>query len=389
MNPRRLVYLTARREVRERLRSRAFLVSTGISVLAVVAIVVIASLTSGGEERFTLGVVGPEARATAEQARAGQEALGVELDVRELGDEAAARRAVEDDDVDAAVAGGRILSRGQPEPELLALLQEANRQVAGERALREAGLGREDAQRALNPPPLEVEELGETSGAGIAFVASLLLYLAILGLGYMVSGGVVEEKATRVVEVILAAIRPVHLLAGKVLGIGLLGLLQMLVIVGSGLLAAVALDRVDLPESTALTALLVFVYFLLGYVLYACGFAVAGAMVSRQEDANSTTAPLMIVLVGAYLIGISVSEAPESGLAVASTLIPPLAPMVVPARAAQDALPIGELMLSIALMVAASALLLWLAARIYDRAVLRMGAPLRLRQALALARGRE
>ncbi len=389
MNPRRLVYLTARREVRERLRSRAFLVSTGISVLAVVAIVVIASLTSGGEERFTLGVVGPEARATAEQARAGQEALGVELDVRELGDEAAARRAVEDDDVDAAVAGGRILSRGQPEPELLALLQEANRQVAGERALREAGLGREDAQRALNPPPLEVEELGETSGAGIAFVASLLLYLAILGLGYMVSGGVVEEKATRVVEVILAAIRPVHLLAGKVLGIGLLGLLQMLVIVGSGLLAAVALDRVELPESTALTALLVFVYFLLGYVLYACGFAVAGAMVSRQEDANSTTAPLMIVLVGAYLIGISVSEAPESGLAVASTLIPPLAPMVVPARAAQDALPIGELMLSIALMVAASALLLWLAARIYDRAVLRMGAPLRLRQALALARGRE
>lgn len=389
MNPRRLVYLTARREVRERLRSRAFLVSTGISVLAVVAIVVIASLTSGGEERFTLGVVGPEARATAEQARAGQEALGVELDVRELGDEAAARRAVEDDDVDVAVAGGRILSRGQPEPELLALLQEANRQVAGERALREAGLGREDAQRALNPPPLEVEELGETSGAGIAFVASLLLYLAILGLGYMVSGGVVEEKATRVVEVILAAIRPVHLLAGKVLGIGLLGLLQMLVIVGSGLLAAVALDRVELPESTALTALLVFVYFLLGYVLYACGFAVAGAMVSRQEDANSTTAPLMIVLVGAYLIGISVSEAPESGLAVASTLIPPLAPMVVPARAAQDALPIGELMLSIALMVAASALLLWLAARIYDRAVLRMGAPLRLRQALALARGRE
>ena len=389
MNPRRLVYLTARREVRERLRSRAFLVSTGISVLAVVAIVVIASLTSGGEERFTLGVVGPEARATAEQARAGQEALGVELDVRELGDEAAARRAVEDDDVGAAVAGGRILSRGQPQTELLALLQEANRQVAGERALREAGLGREDAQRALNPPPLEVEELGETSGAGIAFVASLLLYLAILGLGYMVSGGVVEEKATRVVEVILAAIRPVHLLAGKVLGIGLLGLLQMLVIVGSGLLAAVALDRVELPESTALTALLVFVYFLLGYVLYACGFAVAGAMVSRQEDANSTTAPLMIVLVGAYLIGISVSEAPESGLAVASTLIPPLAPMVVPARAAQDALPIGELMLSIALMVAASALLLWLAARIYDRAVLRMGAPLRLRQALALARGRE
>ncbi|HEY8467529.1 MAG TPA: ABC transporter permease [Solirubrobacterales bacterium] len=389
MNARRLIYLTARREVRERLRSRAFLVSTGLSVLAVVLIVVVASLNSGGDERYTVGVVGPQAQATIEQARQGQEAIGVELEVRALSDEAAARRAVEDDDVDAALTDGRILSRGEPAPELLALLQEANRQTAGERALRDAGLSAEEAQSALNPPPLALEELGEASGAGIAFLASLLLYIAILGLGYMVSGGVVEEKATRVVEVILAAIRPVHLLAGKVLGIGLLGLLQVLVIVGAGLIAAIALDRVELPDSTALTAALILVYFLLGYLLYACAFAVAGAMVSRQEDANSTTAPLMIVLVGAYLIGISASESPDSGVAVVATLIPPLAPMVVPARAAQDALPAGELVLSIALMIAASALLLWLAARIYDRAVLRIGAPLRLTQALALARGRE
>ena len=389
MNARRLIYLTARREVRERLRSRAFLVSTGLSVLAVVLIVVVASLNSGGDERYTVGVVGPQAQATIEQARQGQEAIGVELEVRALSDEAAARRAVEDDGVDAALTDGRILSRGEPAPELLALLQEANRQTAGERALRDAGLSAEEAQSALNPPPLALEELGEASGAGIAFLASLLLYIAILGLGYMVSGGVVEEKATRVVEVILAAIRPVHLLAGKVLGIGLLGLLQVLVIVGAGLIAAIALDRVELPDSTALTAALILVYFLLGYLLYACAFAVAGAMVSRQEDANSTTAPLMIVLVGAYLIGISASESPDSGVAVVATLIPPLAPMVVPARAAQDALPAGELVLSIALMIAASALLLWLAARIYDRAVLRIGAPLRLTQALALARGRE
>lgn len=268
------------------------------------------------------------------------------------------------------------------------MLQEANRQRAGERVLREAGVDGEAAQRALNPEPLAVEELGEASGGGIAFLSSLLLYIAILGLGYMVSGGVVEEKATRVVEVILAAIRPVHLLAGKVLGIGLLGLGQLLLIVGAGLIAAAALGSVELPESTATTAALVLVYFLLGYLLYACGFAVAGAMVSRQEDSNSTTAPLMITLVGAYLIGISATESPDSGLAVIASLIPPLAPMVVPARAAQDALPAGELALSIALMVAASALLLWLAARIYDRAVLRMGAPLRFTQALAMVRGR-
>ncbi len=388
MNPRHLVYLTARREVRERLRSRAFLISTVLSVLAVVVIVVIAALNSAGEERYTVGAVGAESAATLELAQEAQAALDIELEISDLGDEAAARAAVEDDEVDAALADGRVLSRGEPPAELLALLQEANRQRAGERVLREAGVDGEAAQRALNPEPLAVEELGEASGGGIAFLSSLLLYIAILGLGYMVSGGVVEEKATRVVEVILAAIRPVHLLAGKVLGIGLLGLGQLLLIVGAGLIAAAALGSVELPESTATTAALVLVYFLLGYLLYACGFAVAGAMVSRQEDSNSTTAPLMITLVGAYLIGISATESPDSGLAVIASLIPPLAPMVVPARAAQDALPAGELALSIALMVAASALLLWLAARIYDRAVLRMGAPLRFTQALAMVRGR-
>jgi ABC-2 type transport system permease protein len=388
VNPRHLVYLTARREVRERLRSRAFLISTVLSVLAVVVIVVIAALNSAGEERYTVGAVGAESAATLELAQEAQAALDIELEISDLGDEAAARAAVEDDEVDAALADGRVLSRGEPPAELLALLQEANRQRAGERVLREAGVDGEAAQRALNPEPLAVEELGEASGGGIAFLSSLLLYIAILGLGYMVSGGVVEEKATRVVEVILAAIRPVHLLAGKVLGIGLLGLGQLLLIVGAGLIAAAALGSVELPESTATTAALVLVYFLLGYLLYACGFAVAGAMVSRQEDSNSTTAPLMITLVGAYLIGISATESPDSGLAVIASLIPPLAPMVVPARAAQDALPAGELALSIALMVAASALLLWLAARIYDRAVLRMGAPLRFTQALAMVRGR-
>jgi ABC-2 type transport system permease protein len=388
VNGGRLVYLTARREVWERLRSRAFLVSTALSVLGVVAIVVIASLTSGGEERYSVGAVGEEAARTLELAQKAQAAFGVELELRDPGDAEAARQAVTDGELDAALADGRVLTRGAPPAELLALLQEADRQRAGESALREAGVDAATARRALNPPPLGVEEVVGASGGGIAFVSSLLLYLAILGLGYMVSTGVVEEKATRVVEVILAAIRPLHLLAGKVLGIGLIGLGQMLLIVGAGLAAAAALDNVELPESTALTAALVLVYFLLGYALYACAFAVAGAMVSRQEDANTTTAPLMILLVGGYLLSLSAIESPDSGLAVITTLLPPLAPLVVPARAAQDALPAGELALSIGLMLAASALLLWLAARIYDRAVLRMGAPLRFRQALALARAR-
>jgi ABC-2 type transport system permease protein len=134
------------------------------------------------------------------------------------------------------------------------------------------------------------------------------------------------------------------------------------------------------------TAVLIAVYFVLGYLFYACAFAVTGAVVSRQEDVQSSSGPLTLVLIVAYLVAISAADSPESTLAVAATLIPPLAPMIVPARAAQDALPLGELALSLVLMALATALLLWIADRVYDRTVLRMGAPMKLRDALRLAR---
>ena len=115
-------------------------------------------------------------------------------------------------------------------------------------------------------------------------------------------------------------------------------------------------------------------------------YAIAGAMVSRQEDVSSSSAPLAIVLVAAYLVGISASDSPDSTLSVVASFIPPLAPMIVPARAAQDSLPASELAISIALMLIAALALLWLAARIYDRSVLRMGAPLKLRETMRLVR---
>ncbi len=214
----------------------------------------------------------------------------------------------------------------------------------------------------------------------------LLLYIAIITFGNVVAVGVIEEKSSRVIELILSTIRARELLAGKVLGIGLVGLIQLVAVGGAGLAFALATGELDLPSSTAWTAVLVAVYFVLGYLLYACAYAMAGALVSRQEDAQSTTAPMTIVLVGSYLLSLSVLDDPDSTLATIGSFIPPLAPMIVPARAAQDALPAWELAVSILLMLACSALLIRLAGRVYERAVLRLGAPLKLSQALTLAR---
>jgi ABC-2 type transport system permease protein len=132
----------------------------------------------------------------------------------------------------------------------------------------------------------------------------------------------------------------------------------------------------------------VILYFILGYALYACAFAVAGAIVSRQEDVGSVTTPLTIVLVAGYLASFSVSDDPSGTVAVVCTYLPPVAPLVVPARAAVGELPVGELIVSVALMLAAIVALIWLAGRVYERAILRSGASMKLVEGLKLARSR-
>lgn len=375
MTTRRAMYLTGRREIRERLRSRAFVISTAIQLLIVLAIVVISALTGGeSTEDYTVGYVGSEARTVVESAKRAQDAFDATLTVREQPSEDAARQAVEDDDLDAVVTTGGLIVAADPPTALVSLLQSASADVR---------------TRVEPPPPLAVEEVGAGSaGGGIAFIGSLLLYIAILGSGFLVASAVVTEKSSRVVEVILSAIRPIELLTGKVIGIGLLGLLQVLLTVGVGVGAAVAVGTLDLPSSTAQAAILVTVYFVLGYLLYAAAFAVGGAIVSRQEDLQSSTAPISIILVAAYIAGVSTIDSPDGSLAVVCTFLPLAAPMVVPGRAAQDALPAWELIVSLALMVIATALLVVLATRVYERVVLRMGAPLRLRQALRIGASR-
>jgi ABC-2 type transport system permease protein len=384
---RRHVFLAARREIREGLRARAYRIGTAVQVAIILGIVVIVAITGGdGEDEFDVGVVGSAADAVVSEARAQQAGFDATIQVERFEDASAARAAIEDDEIDIAIVGGELLAPSDPPSALVGLLQSANREVRGSEVLRREGLSSERIRAALEPPPLPVNEVdGGGDGTGVAVVASLLLYVALIGAGIYVTNGVVEEKSTRVIEVVLSAIKPWQLLAGKVIGIGLLSLAQVIVVGGAGLIAAFAAGQIDLPSATAYSAALAAVYFILGYALYACGFAIGGALVSRSEDAGAT-APIFMVLVAAYIASTSVTSEPSSTLAQVLTFIPPAAPMVVPARAAQDALPAGELIVSLVLMAVSVVVLLRLAGRIYERTVLRLGAPIRLRDALRLAR---
>jgi len=387
------IRLVAGRELREGVRSRAIRASLVVQVLLVVAIALFAAASGSddGPPSLELGVVSTEpqpvvraARAQQQGSRAQQQGFELRLRVRELPDAVAARRAVREEEVDAALTGGRLLVPGDPDAALVALLQSASRSARSAQNLRDAGLTQPQIAAAMMPAPLATERVAaqEGGGEGLAFLGSLLLYIAVISCGYAIASGVVTEKNSRVVEIVLSAIRPSQLLAGKVLGVGLIGLMQIVIVVSAGLGVALATGSVDMPSTTGQTAALVTVYFLLGYALFGMAFAGAASIVSRQEDIQSTTMPLMVILIGGYVLSTTALGNPDGTLAVVGTFLPPIAPMIVPGRAAQAALPAWQLAASIALMLLTVLVVAKVAARLYARSVLRFGAPMKLTEAL-------
>ena len=389
MTLRHATMLVARREFGERIRTRAMQISTLVTVLIVAAIGLAAGLLGDdGPQDFTVGAQGAEAVQIAEAARTAGAGFDARIEVKRFSDEARARSAARDGDVDAAVVGEDIVSEDSLPAELEGALQTAARQVRAAQALRREGVAPDAAQRALAPPALHVRTLAtdDESRKGIAFVASLLLYLQLIVFGLAVASGVVEEKSSRVVEILLAAIPARALLAGKILGIGLVGLLQLALTAVAGLLAASLSGAIELGTDHAGVLAVVLVWFVLGYLLYAALYAVAGVLVSRQEDMQSSSTPVTMILVAGYLVAFPVLEDPNSSLAVISSLVPFTSPIVMPVRAVVGEASPAEIAASVGLLVLSIGLLIPLAARIYEGSVLRMGKPLKVREALRTAR---
>lgn len=390
MSFRRAVMLVTRREFGERIRARAFQIGTVVTVLIVAAIAAAAGLLGDdGEQKYSVGAQGSEALAIAGAARAAAPGYDIRVEVKRYAEAAAARAAARADEVDAAIAGGELVSQGAPPGELEQLLQSATREVRAAEILRREGLSRADARRALAPPVLQTRALGggaDEERKGVAFVASLLLYLQLIVFGIAVASGVVEEKSSRVIEVLMAAVPPRALLAGKIIGIGLLGLLQLALTVLVGLAVASATGAIDVRSADAGTLGVVLVWFVLGYLFYAALYAISGVIVSRQEDLQSSSTPVTMILVGGYLVAFPVLEDPASSLAIISSLVPFTSPIVMPVRVAVGEASGAEIAASLGILVASIALLIPLGARIYEGAVLRMGKPMKLREALRAAR---
>ena len=223
----------------------------------------------------------------------------------------------------------------------------------------------------------------------LAFGMTILIFMMIIMYGNWVAMSVVEEKSSRVMEVVLNAATPFEVLAGKVFGVGAVALTQYVAVAVSGglalllqgAIASAVLGKegaaVELPQGLTPELLVMFgLYGVLGFLLYATLYAAAGSLLSRQEDVNSAVMPMTLLSTGSYMIGVYAAMGLldiKAGWIAVLTQIPFLSPFMMLGRISTGVAQPAEVILSIVLLVAAITLALWLAARVYAAGVLLYG----------------
>jgi ABC-2 type transport system permease protein len=357
--------LVARREIVTQIRTKAFVIGLIITAV-VVAAVSFAPKLFDGPKSYTLGTV------TSQRLPLEVAAPDAEFTWRAFPDEAAAKRAVLAGDVDAVLVGGTtVLTNGEIDDRLGVLLQSADR---------EAKL----AAAGVSIPPLQVVSVGadtrdQAARGGLAVVLVIVLFMMLIGQAGMVAMGVVEEKGSRIVEILLATLRPWQLFGGKIVGLGAVGLINLVTILAVGLAASsVSGIAGDFPPGMPGLVAGVLVWFVLGYAFFATLAGAMASLVSRQEEVNSVLTPLIMVIMASYFVAFYATSDPTGTLATVTSYVPPFSAMVMPVRMAATEVPLWQVGLSMVAMVAAVLAALAFGAKVYQRAVLRTGARVKL-----------
>ncbi len=382
-----LVRMVAAREISARVRDKNFIISSVVILVLLLGTLGLQVALNSGDEGVRVGVVGQEAGLEEALEQQG-EALDVAVAVVDVAGEDAARTALADGDVDGVLLPGprpELLVEQSADGALQAVAQGAVAQLALAEQLAEAGVTSLEVPE-LGVTPLDPEADADGQRVVVAIIGIAVLYGLLILFGQFVAQGVVEEKASRVVELLLATMKPWQLLAGKILGLGVLGLAQTVVIAAVGVGGALAFDVVDIPGELIGTAASVVAWFVLGYAFYASIFAVAASLVSRQEDLGTVLMPTTLVLVVAFVVGIQAGGDPDGTLAVVTSYAPGLSPMVMPVRQAAGDVAAWEMALAVVLMLAAIALVVRLGGRVYAGALLRTSGRTKVREALRAER---
>ncbi len=399
-----------RREYLERVRTKAFWISTLLVPVFMGAVMVIpAWLAERGGGEFTVAVLdlsgafaAPVAAEVEQRLASSDEKLTIHLETVDPGPDPGQTRERLKGEVQAGTYDGLlILPAGLPdegEPEYLApnvaafkllmiLERSVNDAVVAARLTR-AGLDPERVSDLTRRVELRTFKLGakgeETRDQGQAFLLSygftLVIYMSVLMYGVYVMRGVLEEKTNRIVEVVMATVKPFELMLGKILGIGAVGLTQfllwavaLLALTAPGAAAAVGLGGLELPTLSPLLLVFFVIFFVLGFLLYGTLYAGIGAAFDTEQEAQNFQAAVTMILIVPLVLMIQIMNQPDGTLSVVLSLVPFFAPMLMILRMTLTAVPAWQLAASVALLAASIAAMAWVVGKIYRVGLLMHG----------------
>jgi ABC-2 type transport system permease protein len=375
--------LVAQRSLSETVRSRTFRIVTALLLAASVAAVVVPQLVLDQPTTYTLATVGeaPEDLRSALDAAATRGDFRVDYTAR--ADESAVREAVRADEATAGLAGDTLFTGQDLDPTFPVLVSQTV--VALESGARLGALGLTPEQiaevAAVEPPEqVTVGRVDSEERAAVGFGTGIALYLALTFAGSAIATAVAVEKSTRVSEVLLAVLRPSQILVGTVAAVGTATLAQ-LVVLGAPLAVAVRLGEVGLPSVASGDLALGFVWFALGFALYAFLFAASAALVDKVTDASAAVAPVTTLLVLGYLLSVVVVMGdPSSAWGTAISMFPLSAPMAMPIRWSGGEVPVWQLVTAMALTAGTAVLLVYAGSAVYQRALVITGHRVRWRE---------
>jgi len=385
-----VTWLVAESEFRQRVRGRAFRLATLFVLLAVAAAIAVPSLTKGSAKAQRVGVVGTLSAAERSGVTALARSVGTGVRLVPEADTAAASAALKKGSIDLAVVDGTSVlvhkTLANDDTSTTAQLARAVARTLGTaRAINAAGLSQAQVAdlAAAQPVPISAVQVSTKSAINKPAVTAGAILVFILLTQYLswTLTGVMQEKANRVVEVLLATVRPLQLLTGKLLGIAavVFGQAALVVAVAFGVGKGVGSDLIHGAGPELLGSQ--FLWLVLGYALYSWLYAAVGSMVERQDQVQSLALPLVIPLVFGYIIALtSAGSGSPSTLLKVLAYLPPTAPFAMPVLAAFKAVSWWQYLISIAIMLAAIAGAARLAAGIYRRAILRTGRRVHFRE---------
>ncbi len=360
-----IVGVVAKREIMTRVLSKSFIISTVVTLVIMLAAFVFAPLLGDLMEGDAPSVV-----ATKDVA---SKLDGVpNLEVKEVADEEAARKAVQAEDADAAI----VASQSSPTGVKVFTLDSPPESVMS---------------AVSHYPEIEVVQKVAADGSPVDGPNPMITYFLALGFGIVwmmaaitfgmsIANSVVEEKQTRIVEILLASVTSKALLTGKILGNSAAALAQILLMAGVAFLG-MAINGTALPVQNLAAPIGWFiVLFLVGFVMIASLYAAAASLVSRTEDLANVQQPIMWLVMLPYIAIIMFSSNPTA-LTVMS-YIPFSAPVAVPMRVFQEQGAVWEPVLSLVILIATTVAIVLLASKIYDNALLRTGKPVKWKDAL-------